>query len=143
MDTHHAFALGFGICTAIFLSFFVSLGADVVANTVVPVDPQKETRPEVILKNARIKERAALFSPMVLYSQATEIIVDPMRKSTSNISMMLRGPMEQLLSARFQNPLTVRQSIVVVVPHLTALIAITLICFAISYALFMVQEIKT
>ncbi|MBW1815903.1 MAG: ABC transporter permease [Deltaproteobacteria bacterium] len=127
----------------IFLSFFVSLGADVLANTVVPVDPQKQTRPDLILKNARIKERAALFSPMVLYSQATEIIVDPMRKSTSDISMMLRGPMEQLLSSRFQNPLSVGQSIVVVLPHLTALIAITLICFAISYIMFIRQEIRT
>ena len=34
MDTHHAFALGFGICTAIFLSFFVAyieIGGDVYA----------------------------------------------------------------------------------------------------------------
>jgi ABC-2 type transport system permease protein len=123
------------------LSFFVSLGADVVANSMVPVEGQKDARPELVLKHARIKERVALCSPMVLYSEATAIIIDPMRKSTSSIVLM--GPMEQLLSARFENSLTVIQSIVVVLPHLTALIAITLICFAISYIMFIRQEIRT
>jgi ABC-2 type transport system permease protein len=53
------------------------------------------------------------------------------------------GPMEELLSSRFQNPLPLGQSIIVVFPHLTALVALTLICFAISYAVFMIQEIRT
>ena len=35
----------------IFLSFFVSLGADVLANTVAPVDNSKETEPATIIKN--------------------------------------------------------------------------------------------
>ena len=125
----------------IFLSFFVSLGADVVANAVAPIEKKSEAQPETILRNARIKEMVSLTSPMVLYSEATETIIDPMRKSTSNIIMM--GPMERLLSSRFQNPLSVAQSIFVVFPHLTALIAITLICFAISYIIFIRQEIRT
>jgi len=125
----------------IFLSFFISLGADVVANTVAPVDSQKKTKPEIVLKNARIKEMVSLSSPMVLYSEATAIIIDPMRKTTS--SLVLMRPMEKLLASRFQNPLPLGQSIIVVFPHLTALIAITLICFAISYMVFMVQEIRT
>ncbi len=125
----------------IFLSFFISLGADVVANTVAPVDRQKETKPEIVLKNARVKEMVSLSSPMVLYSEATAIIIDPMRKTTS--SLVLMSPMEKLLASRFQNPLPLAQSIIVVFPHMTALIAITLICFAISYMVFMVQEIRT
>lgn len=125
----------------IFLSFFVSLGAEVVANAAAPIEKKSEARPETILKNARIKEMVALTSPMVLYSEATEIIIDPMRKSTS--SLVLMGPMERLLSARFQNPLSVLQSIFVVFPHLIALIAVTLICFAISYIIFIRQEIRT
>lgn len=125
----------------IFLSFFISLGADVVANTFAPVDRQKEAKPEIMIKNARIKEMVSLSSPMVLYSEATAIIIDPMRKTTR--SLVLMNPMEKLLASRFQNPLPLGQSIVIVFPHITALIAITLICFAISYMVFMVQEIRT
>ena len=125
----------------IFLSFFVSLGASVVAGTIAPVDRQKDTPAEVIIRNARIKERISLISPMTLYSEASQTIVDPMRKTTR--SMVLMGRMEQILSSRFQNPLPLGQSLMVVFPHMTALIAITLLCFAVSYMIFMVQEIRT
>ncbi|MBW2000287.1 MAG: hypothetical protein JRJ29_20300 [Deltaproteobacteria bacterium] len=78
---------------------------------------------------------------MVLYSDATRTIIDPTRKTTSEIILM--GPMEQLSASRFQNPLSLGQSIYVVYPHLLALIAITLICFVISYSVFMLQEVRT
>ena len=125
----------------IFLSFFISLGAEVVANTVAPIDRQKEVQPEVLLKHSRVKEGISLCSPMILYSSATGTIIDPMRKTTR--SMILMGAMEEILSARFQNPLPLGQSIIVVFPHIIALIAITLICFAISYSVFMLQEVRT
>jgi ABC-2 type transport system permease protein len=125
----------------IFLSFFISLGADVVANAVVPVKNQAETPPETVIRNLRIKERISLTSPMVLYTEATATIVDPMRKTTR--SVVLLNPMEELLASRFQNPLTLGQSVLIVFPHVTTLIAITLICFAISYMVFMLQEIRT
>ncbi len=125
----------------IFLSFFVSLGANVVADSIAPVDRQKEPNPEMIIKNIRIREMVSLCSPMVLYSEATQTIIDPMRKTTRSVVLM--GPMEELLSSRFQNPLPLGQSILVIFPHMTALIALTLICFAISYVIFMVQEIRT
>lgn len=125
----------------IFLSFFVSLGASVLADTVAPVDRKEEASTEVIVKNARIKERASLFSTMVLYSNASSTIIDPMRKTAR--SMILTGPMEQLSASRFQNPLSLGQSLLVVYPHIVALLAICLVCFAISYTIFMTQEIRT
>ena len=125
----------------IFLSFFVSLGANVVADSIVPVDTQKEPNPAMVMKNIKIREMVSLSSPMILYSEATQTIIDPMRKTTRTAVLM--GPMEEILSARFQNPLPLGQSIMVVFPHITALVAITLICFAISYVVFMVQEIRT
>ena len=125
----------------IFLSFFVSLGAEVAANAIAPIDRTTETQPEMVLKNARVREIISLCSPMVLYSDATATIIDPMRKTTK--TLVLVGPMEEMLSARFQNPLSLGQSIVVVFPHIIALIAVTLICFALSYTVFMLQEIRT
>jgi ABC-2 type transport system permease protein len=76
---------------------------------------------------------------MVLYTEATATIVDPMRKTTRSV---LLNPMEEILASRFQNPLRLGQSILIVFPHVTTLIAITLICFAISYLVFMLQEIR-
>ncbi len=125
----------------IFLSFFISLGADVLANAVVPTGSQDATQTEAIVRNARVKEVVSLFSPMVLYSEATSTIIDPMRKTTHSIILM--GPMEQFSASRFQNPLSLGQSLIVVSPHVIALVAMTLMCFAISYILFMLQEIRT
>jgi ABC-2 type transport system permease protein len=125
----------------IFLSFFVSLGASVLANSIAPVEKKEGAEPETIVTNSEIKEEASLLSPMFIYSSATATIVDPMRKTTR--SLVLMGPMEQLSSSRFQNPLSLGQSLVVVYPQLVALIAISLICFAVSYWIFMMQEIRT
>ncbi len=127
----------------IFLSFFVSMGASALAETIAPMDNKEGTSLEVIVKNARIKERVSLFSPMTLYSDATATIINPRIKTTRMSSLMGMGPMEKILVSRFQNPLPLGQSIVVVYPHLVALIALTLICFAISYVVFMIQEIRT
>jgi ABC-2 type transport system permease protein len=125
----------------IFLSFFISLGANVIADAVAPVQRQNETQGQSLITNFRVKQMVSLCSPMVLYSEATATIIDPMRKTTSSIILM--GPMEKILASRFQNPLSLGQSMIVVFPHITALVAITLICFAISYTVFMVQEIRT
>ena len=128
----------------IFLSFFVSLGASVLANTVAPVDTRRGNHAdhtEMLVKNARVREAISLVSPMVLYSNASATIIDPMRKTTR--ALVLMGPLEEISASRFQNPLPLGQSIIVVYPHLVALIAVTLICFAISYVVFMTQEIRT
>lgn len=124
----------------IFLSFFVTLGAEAVANSVIPIEKQ-DAQAETIMQNVRIKEGLSLLSPMVLYSEATTTIIDPMRKTTG--TMLFMTPLEQILSSRFQNPLSLFQSLIVVFPHVTALIALTLICFAVSYILFMLQEIRS
>ncbi|MFH1489028.1 MAG: ABC transporter permease subunit [Pseudomonadota bacterium] len=125
----------------IFLSFFVSLGANVLANMVHPVDQKGNTSTETVIDNARFKESVSLFSPMVLYQNASATIIDPTRNTSS--ALVLMGPLEELSASRFQNPLSLGQSIIVVYPHIVALLAITLICFAISYLVFMIQEIRT
>jgi ABC-2 type transport system permease protein len=78
---------------------------------------------------------------MVLYQNASATIIDPTRNTSS--ALVLMGPLEELSASRFQNPLSLGQSIIVVYPHIVALLAITLICFAISYLVFMIQEIRT
>ncbi len=86
--------------------------------------------------------QAITFSPVVSnVTDATATIIDPMRKSTR--SMISVGYMESLSMARFSGPLPLSQSILIVVPYIISLIAITVICFAISYIVFMRQEIRS
>jgi ABC-2 type transport system permease protein len=64
-----------------------------------------------------------------------------MRKSAGSIVSV--GPMENLSMARFSGPLPLSQSILIVIPYIISIIAITVICFAISYSVFMRQEIRS
>jgi len=123
----------------IFFSFFVAIGANVVADAVVPVDVGGE--PLLVARHAEIQKTISLVSPMALYTDATSTIIDPMRKTTR--SLVLMGPLERISLSRFQGPLPLMQSIYLVVPYITMIIAITLVCFAVSYTVFMKQEIRS
>jgi ABC-2 type transport system permease protein len=128
-----------GVAVWIFFSFFVPLGASVVADAMTP--DVGESTAETLIRRARIQKGFALVSPMELYSEATAAVIDPTKRTTRSIVMM--GPMERISSSRFSGPLALAQSILVVLPYIISLIAITAICFAISYIVFMRQEIRS
>ena len=126
----------------IFFSFFVAMGASVIADAISPVDQTRAAaNPELLIQNEQTRKILSLFSPMSLYSESTTIILDPLRKTTQSILLM--GPMERLSISRFQNPLPLTESIYIVFPHLISLIAITMVFFAITYAVFMRQEVRS
>ena len=125
----------------IFFSFFVSLGANVLANAF--ASDSANASPETIMRQAKIVRAFVLASPMQLYTDATDTIIDPTRKHTSSSINMGRGPMETLSMARFAGPLPLGQSVLIVAPYIITLIALTVVCFAISYAVFMRQEIRS
>jgi ABC-2 type transport system permease protein len=108
----------------LFLFLFVSVGASAIANVVAPVGNKESADPELVVRNARVQESVSLISP-------------------SKSMTLVAGPFEQISMSRFENPLTLGQSILVVYPHMVALVAISLICFAVSYLVFMTQEIRT
>jgi len=125
------------------LSFFIGLGGSFLADAVAPVSQTADMAEatNAFLKNAEIQRVASLFSPMTLYGDATSTILDPLRKTTR--SFILMGPLERFSLSRFQNPLPLGQSVVIVAPFLISLIAITFVCFGICYAVFMRQEIRS
>lgn len=53
------------------------------------------------------------------------------------------GPFERLSMSRFQNPLPLAQSAPIAAPHLVSLLAITCVCVAVCYIVFMRQEIRS
>ena len=125
----------------IFFSFFVSLGASVLSDMVAPTPVgQTQASPEMIMKQAQVQGIVSLCSPVNLYTEATSTILNPMRQTTK---LVFVGPMEQLSMLRFQNPLPLLQSLLIVLPHLISIVAITVLCFGICYLVFMRQEIRT
>ena len=125
----------------IFFSFFVSLGASVLSDVVAPTPVGQRTASlEIIMKQAQVQRIVSLCSPVNLYTEATSTVLNPMRQTTK---LVFVGPMEQLSMLRFQNPLPLLQSLLIVLPHLISIVAITVLCFGICYLVFMRQEIRT
>ena len=115
------------------------MGANAIAGALVSDTTQDD--PEVVLKQIKIQRALSLASPLILYVDATATIIDPMRKTTRTIIQM--GMLEQLSMARFAGPLSLSQSFFVVLPYIVSLLAITIVSFAMSYLIFMRQEIRS
>lgn len=122
----------------IFVAFFVNFGASVAAELVAPRHGMMNA--QWMLRRQAVVSAIARLSPVNLYNEATTILLDPGRKSTQSI--VLVGPMESISMARFDNPLPLDQSLLVVAPHLMMLLAMTVTCFGLSYVIFMRQEIR-
>ncbi len=127
----------------IFLSFFVGLGGSFLADAIAPMHQTADVAQatEAFIKNDRVQRITSFLAPATLYGDATSTILDPLRKTPR--SFILMGPLERLSRSRFQNPLPLGQSGVIVAPFLISLIAITFVCFGICYMVFMRQEIRS
>lgn len=75
-------------------------------------------------------------APSQLYADATTTLLMPSVRSLGPVTM------EQMAGA-IPSPLSIRDSLLIVWPQITGLIAATLLCFAFSYYLFMRREIRT
>jgi ABC-2 type transport system permease protein len=75
-------------------------------------------------------------SPLYLFSEATTVLLIPAYR----LGFMTMTAVE--LSYVIPNPLSLGQSMLTIWPHLASLVCLSVICFAISYVLFMRQEIR-
>jgi ABC-2 type transport system permease protein len=124
----------------IFLAFLWPLVATLAADSVAPLPAGGTPEIETVLANEQTRRLVAYVSPIALYSDATAVMLDPLRKTTR--SLVLMGPLERLSISRFQNPLPLGQSALVAAPHLVLLVAGAFACFAVAYACFMRQEVR-
>jgi ABC-2 type transport system permease protein len=76
------------------------------------------------------------FMPNLLFEQASAAILHPMVRTLGAIT-------EAQATYMIANPLSLGQSIVLAWPYIIALVSLSVICFAISYLLFMRQEIRS
>ncbi len=75
-------------------------------------------------------------SPNYLFTESTTTLMSPSVRSLGPLTV------EQTTGA-IAGPLPLSQSLLLIWPQLTGLIAATLVCFALSYLLFMRQEIRS
>ena len=75
------------------------------------------------------------FSPCILFGQAAAVLLMPQVRSLGIITQTQAASM-------IPNPLSLSQSVLLIWPQLTGLIALTIICFAVSYVVFMRREIR-
>lgn len=125
----------------IFLSFFLGIGGAFIADALAPLKEGPSIDPSVLLRHERIQRTISFFSPISVYTDTTSILLDPLRKTTKGLVLM--GPLERLSISRFQGPLPVLDSFLIVLPHVVSLVALTLVSFAICYLVFMRQEIRS
>lgn len=81
------------------------------------------------------------FSPDFLFGEAAVVLLQPLPVGSLSwvAGLVTSGQAQSVLP----NPLSLGQSLLLIWPYLTSLIALTIICFAISYVVFMRQEIRT
>jgi ABC-2 type transport system permease protein len=122
------------IAVWIFFTFFIFMVAGLVADMLVPVD--EASMPAELLRNAEVNRMVMRISPIILFQEAVTTLLDPLIRTLGFITLDEIGWM-------IPSPLPLGQSLLLVWPHITYLIALTAICFAISYAKFMCEEIRS
>ena len=123
----------------IFFSFLVPLGASAISGTVGPRGG--ESNIAFLLRVAGLERALSLVSPMRIYLECMAVIVDPLRQTTS--ALVAVGRFEEISLARFSGPLSLDQSLLMIFPQIVFLVAILVVCFSISYIVFMRREIRS
>lgn len=123
-------------CIAVWLfsAIFISLLAGIIADAMYPVDNSLQGMQNQ-LSNYNCELNLNRLSPYYLFSEATTTILNPGVRSINAVTMT------QLVGA-ISSTLTLGQSLLLVWPHLTAMIAFMLILFAGAYVAFMRQEVR-
>ena len=87
---------------------------------------------------ASLSQQLQELSPITLYQEATQALLNP---AIRTVGVLLPSQQDQLSSAA-PSFLSLDQSLLVVWPQAVALIALTVVCFAVGYVLFMRQEVR-
>lgn len=124
------------IAVWLFCAIFISLLAGIIADACYPVGGNDMQSMLNEVKNYTCEQNLNRLSPYYLFGEATATLLNPGVRSVNAVTMAQ-------LSGALSSTLSVGQSLLLVWPHLTALAALMLIAFAISYVSFMRQEIRS
>jgi ABC-2 type transport system permease protein len=122
-----------GIAIWLFFTVFYSIIVNLIAKATVPsanaTAQQVVSYQELILNMLRVV-------PSQLFSDATTILLAPSVRSLGPLTM------EQVVGT-IPGPLPIGQSLLLIWPQITGLIAATILCFVLSYISFMRREIRS
>ena len=127
-----AASLLFSLALWMFFSIFILLIAPGIANVLAPTADGAQAE---LIRNADLQRMITRVSPNILFQEATTVLLVPLVRSLGMVSQSQAAYM-------VPNPLSLGQSILLVWPHITSLISLSAVCFAVSYILFMRQEIR-
>jgi ABC-2 type transport system permease protein len=116
------------------LTIFAGLLVGLVTDALAPL-PEGFTAEEE-LRNAKLEVTLGRLSPSTLYDEATVALLTPEVRSLGVVTF------RQIDRALIGSPLSFEQSLLLAWPQAVALVALTVICFAGAYVLFMRQEIR-
>jgi ABC-2 type transport system permease protein len=123
-----------GISIWIFFSIFYSMIVNLIIKAI--TSPALLINPAYQIYLERIKLALMRFAPNELFSEATSTLMMPSVRSLGPLTM-------EQLSGAIPGPLPVSQSLLLVWPHITALIAASAVCFVLAYVPFMRREIRS
>nr|WP_274655165.1 ABC transporter permease [Paenibacillus humicola] len=122
-----------GIALWIFFSVFYTMITGLIDNATAPDD---NAPLPVLLRHANMMLFLNRLSPAYLFTEATGTLLTPSVRSLGPLTQ------EQVVGA-IASPLPLGQSLLLCWPQIVGLVAATIICFGISYVLFMRQEIRS
>ncbi len=122
-----------GIAIWLFSTVFYPLIVNLVAKA---FEPSQASTAHQVVKYESLKIGLLRILPNELFSEATTTLLMPSVRSLGPLTM------EQVYGA-IPGPLPVGQSILLVWPQVTGLIAATIVCFVIAYVSFMKREIRS
>lgn len=114
-------------------TLFYGLLAGIIADYAAPVPEQASIEEQ--LRNARMHQNLLRVTPGGLYQDATFVLLQPEVRSLGIV-------FPQQLDRAMPTELSIDQSLLIVWPQVSALVAATVLCFAAAYVLFMRQEIR-
>jgi ABC-2 type transport system permease protein len=126
-----------GIAVWIVCTFFVGMLAGIIANIAVPLGPDATVNDVVRWQNTQ--QAIARLSPITLYSEATMTLLSPSTRTL--LPLQLLGLLPEA-RGMVLTPLPLTMSLQLVWPQIVGLVALTVLCFVISYVRFMRQEVR-
>ncbi len=121
----------------IFFFFFISMIAGAIANASAPIDANSSLA--LITRHYEIQGMVGRISPCTLYGEATAALLTP-ELGCLNPALMV---ISTYAGGRMLTPLPFSQSLLLIWPQVVSIIALAVICFAVSYVGFMRQEIRS
>jgi ABC-2 type transport system permease protein len=105
-----------------------------VADQVIPVG--SNSAPQELIRHEQLRIAIMRLSPAYLLQEVSLAVLNP--------AVRIMGPLSpERLQGFIPSPLSLGQSLMVVWPQLTLLAALSIVCFGISYVVFMRREVRS